>query len=272
MHRIRGYDLTDRQWSKRWCDYFEVDRAWLPPVLDGGTTIGTVRSAVAAELGVPAGVPVKLGTADTSCAMLAAGMTANDLLHVVGTTQVLAVLTERPRPSERVLTRLLGVGPAFVQVAHNPVGGVALDWMRRLCFRDQSDQEFYERTIPAASERLTRVLLDPPYLGGDRLEIEAHRAGFRELTLAADRLDLLAAVLQAMIRWHGEELQALGVELTGRRIVLTGGGAEVVRRLLPDYAAAKVEIIEEGLAVRRCATVRRNVGTSCQLVPPPHSA
>jgi xylulokinase len=240
--------MTDRQWSKDWCDYFEVDQAWLPSVVEGGTTIGTMRSGAAAELGVPAGVPVKLGAADTSCAMLAAGMTTADLLHVVGTTQVLAVLTDHPHPSERLLTRQVGVGPGFVQVTHNPVGGVALDWMRQLCFRDQGDREFYEHTIAAASpsQRSTRVLLDPPYLGGDRLELEAHRAAFRDLTLAADRMDLLAAVLQAMIRCHRTAVQALGVELKGRRIIVTGGGAEIVHRLLPEYAGAKVEMLEEG--------------------------
>lgn len=238
--------MTDRQWSQRWCDYFEVDRDWLPPVLDGSATVGTLRSGPAAELGVTAGIPLKLGTADTSCAMLAAAMKPGDLLHSVGTTQVLAVLTDRPRPSPRKLTRLFGVGTGYVQVAHNPVGGAALDWMRQLCFRDQTDKEFYEQTLPAARQHKTRVLLDPPFLGGDRLEIEAHRAAFRDLTLAADRMDLLAAVLEAMVQRERETMQALGVEAVGRRVILTGGGAEVVHRLMPEYASAKVEMLEEG--------------------------
>src|SRR5690242_20654175 len=52
--------LTDQAWSHSWCEFFEVELSWLPPVVDGRATIGTLRSAVAAELGVPAGVPVKL--------------------------------------------------------------------------------------------------------------------------------------------------------------------------------------------------------------------
>ena len=176
--------MTDHQWSARWCDYFEADRAWLPAVVDGTTTVGTVRSAAAAELGVTAGIPLKLGLGDTSSAMLAAGLTPDDLMHTTGTTQVLAALVQSPTPSPRLVTRLFGTGNLYLQAAHNPVGGVALDWLRNLCFREQSEAEFYERTVPAASHRTTRVLLDPPFLGGDRLEIEAHRAAFRELTLA----------------------------------------------------------------------------------------
>lgn len=238
--------LTGQAWSPRWCEYFEVDREWLPPVICGSTTLGSLRAAVAAELGVPAGIPVKLGTADTSCAMLAAGMTLGDLLHVVGTTQVLAALTSDPQPSPSRLTRQLGVGDEFIHVAHNPVGGVALEWIRSLCFRDQPEQEFYEHTIWEAQRRQTRVTLDPPFLGGDRLEIEAHRAAFRDLTLASDRLDLLAALLEAMVRKHREALAALALTEQPRRIFLTGGGAAVVRKLIPEYASATIELQEEG--------------------------
>ena len=238
--------LTDQRWSPRWCEYFEVEPAWLPPVVCGSTTLGALRSAAAAELGVPAGIPVKLGTADTSSAMLAAGMGPGDLLHTVGTTQVVAALTDSPRPDPRRLTRPLGVGRAFLHVTHNPVGGAALGWLRELCFRDQGEQEFYERTVPAAEKHLTRVTLDPPFLGGDRLEIEAHRAAFRDLTLATDRLELLAAVLEAMRQQHRKALAALGMGEQFRRVILTGGGAEVVRRLIPEYAGAAVQVLEEG--------------------------
>src|SRR5262249_34239419 len=32
--------LTDQKWSSRWCDYFEVESEWLPPVVCGSTTVG----------------------------------------------------------------------------------------------------------------------------------------------------------------------------------------------------------------------------------------
>lgn len=238
--------LTDQAWSKRWCDYFEVDSEWLPPVLDGAATVGTLRSQAAAELGVPGGIPVKIGTADTSCAMLAADMMPGDLLHEVGTTQVLAALTDKPAPSPQRLTRLFGVGKSFVHVTHNPVGGVALDWMHRLCFREQSAAEFFEQTVPQALNRSTRVSLDPPFLGGDRLEIEAHRAAFRDLELTSDRLDLLAGVLQAMVRRHQQAVEALGQGCSFRRIFLTGRGAELIHKLIPEYQSANVHMLEEG--------------------------
>lgn len=237
--------MTDRKWSERWCRHFEVEPEWLPAVRDGRTTIGALRSAVAAELGVPPGLPVQLGAADTTCAMLAADMKPGDLLHLAGTTQVLATLCDRPVPSPSRLTRLFGVGDRYLQVVHNPVGGVALDWLHRLCFRDQSAREFFEQTVPQALTHTTQVTLDPPYLGGDRLEIEAHRAAFRDLTLASDRLDLLSAVLDAMRRKHREALAELGGSQSFSRVFLAGGAEEVVQRLLPEYTASAVTLLAD---------------------------
>jgi xylulokinase len=249
--------MIDQKWSRRWLDYFDVEESWLPPVRPGDAVLGTLRAEAAAELGVPAGLPVKLGTADTSSAMLAAGMTRGDLLHEVGTTQVLSVLTDRPQPSAARLTRLLGVGNSFVHVTHNPVGGAALAWIHGLCFAEQSEKEFFERTLPAALNHATRVTLDPPFLGGDRLEIEAHRAAFRDLELTTKREDLLAATLQAMVRRHHAAVAALGVGDNFERIFLTGGGAEVIHQLLPPYRSAKVHMLEEG-SLRGVARLWRN--------------
>lgn len=237
--------LTDRQWSDRWCEYSEVEKDWLPPVLSASATVGTLRAEVAADLGVPAGVPVKLGADEICSAALAAGMEVGDLVHLAGKTQLMAVLTDKPAAAPPRVTRLLGFGDAFVQVAHNPVGANALEWLRALCFHDQTEKEFYEATIPAALDRQTRVTLDPPFLAGAPLEIEACRASFRDLELTTDRLDLLAALLQAMIRRHREALAALGKGGALRRIFLSGDGSGVLRRLLPGYQDADIHTLDE---------------------------
>ena len=55
-------------------------------------------------------------------------------------------------------------------------------------------------------------------------------------------MDLLAAVLQAMRREHQKALAALDVGDKLGRIFLTGGGADLVRRLLPEYSGQAVEL------------------------------
>lgn len=244
--------LTDRAWSPRWCEYFGVDPTWLPRVVCGTTTLGSLRPEMASQWGLPAGIPVKLGTADTSSAMLACGLKPNELLHVVGTTQVLGVIVDQPRPDPRRLTRLLGVGDSYVYVAHNPVGGVALDWFHQLCFQEQPAETFFNQTVPEAiatlrSEKASlRARLDPPFLGGDRLEIEARTAAFTQLTLTTSREDLLLALLSEMSTQHEKALGYLGLSGSVNRVVLTGGGAPVVQQLIPAYQQVPLETLEEG--------------------------
>lgn len=233
------------RWSSQWCEFFRVEPEWLPPVLSGGETLGPLRAAVATELGVPAGIPVKLGTAAVTSTLLGAGARVGNMLHVAGTVDLLAALVPLPRPAPRRFTHRLGVGDGFVYLTHNPIGSAALDWLRTLCFPDQAADEFAGQSVPAALRRATRVTLDPPFLGGDPLEIEAHRAAFRDLTVGTDRLDLLAAVLGAMRRQHDEALKNLDLERPPSRVYLAGGDAGTLRQLYPAYAEAEIQLVPD---------------------------
>jgi xylulokinase len=244
--------LADQHWSGRWCEYFGVEENWLPPVVPGNATVGGLRAEVAAQWGLPHGIPVKLGTADTSCGMIAADIQLGDMYHSVGTTQVLAALTDEPMPAINRLTRHFGVGTHFVQVAHNPVGGVALTWLRQLCFSELTEAEFFSNVLPQALQRNSAVRLDPPFLGGDRLQIEECRAAWIGLTLDTDRIDLVSAVLQAMRQGHDDAQQSLGLDRPFRRVVIAGGGADLVRRLIAKYDGADVKVVHDG-AVRGAA-------------------
>lgn len=246
-----------KSWSANWCEYFGIELRWLPKVVCGSTTLGGLRREIASAWKLPAGIPVKLGTADTSSAMLAAGMKTGDLLHVVGTTQVLAAFADPPTPHMRRLCRPLGVGDAFIHVTHNPVGGEALSWLFSLCFdsplfdeqeRAEAKRHFFETVVKEqALHHETEVVLDPPFLGGDRLEIADKSAAFRNLKLATGKLDLVAAVLAGMRRGHAEAHVNLGLGSTWRRIFLTGGGADVVERLqLQEFAGAELHTLKEG--------------------------
>ena len=98
-----------------------------------------------------------------------------------------AVLTDAPKPSPHCLTFRLGVGPRFVRVAFNPLGERAVEWLRKLCFRELTEQEFFGKVVPEARQRSTRVSLDPPFLATDCLAIEASRASSRPTSVRVAR-------------------------------------------------------------------------------------
>jgi sugar (pentulose or hexulose) kinase len=199
---------------------------------------------VAAEIGVPPGIPVKVGAADIVSIMLALNMKPGDLLHLEGNTQLLVVLANAPRPDSRRFTRQFSSGEKFVYVTYNPLGNAALDWIKRLCFREQSEEEFFTRTIAEAQARSTRVQFDPPFLAGDPLEIEARRASIRDLELTSDRLDVLAGFLSALSRRHQEALTALDHIGPLGHVFWTGPGVQRIKPLL--YPKAEVQEFDNG--------------------------
>lgn len=237
--------ITDRQWSDRGCDFFNVEPRWLPPIVSGSTTLGPLRPEVAVELGVPPGIAVKLGADELTSALLAANLQPGELFIASGPTQVLVTLAPTPQPDPRRMTFALGVGEKFVHATHNPVSPAALDWLHQLCFRDQSRDEYLSGMLTKALQRPTRVTLAPPHLGGDPLELDARRAAFRDLTLATDRLDLLAAVVAEMRRQHDKALEALGQGTDYRRVVLCGEGAELIQRILCNDGAKHIDKFEQ---------------------------
>jgi sugar (pentulose or hexulose) kinase len=232
--------LTDRQWSPRWCEYFEVERAWLPPVVAGDTTVGHLQCEAASDLGLPPGLPVKLGTDEIASVALAANLAPGDLLDMAGPgSNLLVARADRPWPDRDRWTRLLGVGDAMLYVSEDPTPLRALDWVRQLCFREQSESTFWQESLAEAQKRSTRVALEPAYLCDDAWEIETHRAAFRDLTLKSDRIDLLAAALRAICTQYARARSNVGIDGTPRRLFLVDQDVELFERLVPDCTQSK---------------------------------
>jgi sugar (pentulose or hexulose) kinase len=252
--------LTDRQWSPRWCEYFEIKQEWLPPVASADTTVGYLQPAVAAELGVPSGVPVKLGTDDIGTAALAAGMRSGDLLDIGGAgADLLVALADKPASDLERRTRLLGVDDTFLYVSDDPAGPRALEWIRGVAFQDQSLEQFTRQTIATAMNRRTPVTLEPANLCGDDLEIELHRASLRNLTIATDRIDLLAAVLNSVRDQHLRARANVGIREKSGRLFFADDTLQDFRIHLPGYAQSDVVDLQDA-ALRGIARLFAAIG------------
>ena len=120
-----------------------------------------------------------VGLIDTSAAMLLAGARPGQLLNVCGSTDVLALCTDQPRPHERLLTRALGVGKSrWVSVSTLAAAGSALLWARQQLFADLPPARFrtlLRRLAARGAGGLDGLSFDP-YLAGERTSIEQRRA------------------------------------------------------------------------------------------------
>src|ERR1700761_2713017 len=78
------FDLGRGQWAESLIAKLGLPRDKLPPVRPPAAVAGRLLPGPAAELGLPPGIPVATGAADTAAALLAAGLGPGDALLELG--------------------------------------------------------------------------------------------------------------------------------------------------------------------------------------------
>lgn len=233
--------LDQSGWSEELCGAVGARPSQLPEVREADRVGGCVTRGAARALGLTEGLPVTTGIIDTSAAMLLTGAKPGQLLNVCGSTDVLGLCTDRPRPHEKVLTRALGVGERWMSVCTIAAAASAIYWVKRELFREWTDAQFVRevrklglRRDNRPRQRTRRSFLPEgtisfePYLAGERASIEQRRGAFTGLTLATTRRDMLAAVIESLVRASAERLSLLDTGETKilRNVVVSGGAQD----------------------------------------------
>src|SRR3954454_1965389 len=192
-------DVRARDWSSEILDALEIPREWMPRVHEGPEVSGTLRDAVAAELGLPAGLPVAAGGGDNAAAAVGVGVVREGALSSsIGTSAVLFAHRDAfaPDPSGRVHAFCHAVPGAWHLMSVTLSAGGSLSW-----WRDLAGGEFGALVGEAeAGEAGAEGLLFLPYLTGERpphLDPEA-RGGFVGLTIRHGRGHLTRAVMEGV--------------------------------------------------------------------------
>jgi xylulokinase len=232
------YDTAGQSgWVDELLDAIGAAKSQLPEVKEADEVGGRLTRQAAARLGLPGGIPMTVGMVDTSSAMLLAGTDPGQLLNVCGSTDVLALCTDRPRPHERLLTRALGVGKRWMSVITIAAAASSIYWVKREFFADWSIPQFQKEVRRLGLRPRSRRRQKPappagdvgfePYLAGDRASIEQRRAAFTGLTLATTREQMLEAVIGSLVRASAERLSVLRTnDVPIRRSVVVSGGSE----------------------------------------------
>ncbi len=213
-------------WSEELCGELGIERAKLPRIVSSDAVVGTLTGGAAGLTGLRSGIPVVMGSNDTSHAALGAGAVENgSILNVSGSNEIITITTDRPIPHEKVYLRTHAVRGRWLVLAIT-VGGGALEWFRREFYRDIDKNNFYERYLPGfVTEKFRKTdVRFAPYLAGDRHSISQKKAAFRGITLESTREDLLAALLTGIFEPIHLVLDIYGKQVSLRReVVLTGG-------------------------------------------------
>jgi xylulokinase len=249
--------LTLKGWNDELCDAAGVSPKVLPDVIESSAVAGNVTAAAAQAFGLREGTPVLAGCMDTSAALLLIDTKPGQLLNVVGSTDVLALCVDKPKPHERLLTRAVGVGRRWMSVSTLAAAGSSLAWVKDQLFADL-DLDAYRAlmqslTRPTSPREVSRayghdrggagdhVVKFEPYLAGERVSIEQRQGAFTGLTLSTTRQEMLRAVIESLAVASAARLELIAATnastTIARKVMLTGGVqaglAEVMHRDWP---------------------------------------
>jgi xylulokinase len=230
------YDLDRGAWAVGVAEALGLRTDLLPPLRESAEVAGTLRPDAAEALGLPAALPVAVGSSDTAASLLAATQlaftgSADWGLLTLGTGGQWIVPTSSVRAEAGTnLFRAVGGGTFRLAGAQNV--GVTLDWVRRVL--GASWEELYA-TAARPWRPGSPVFL--PYLAGERWDDRDTGGAWTGLTLAHQRDDLMRAALEGvafLLRRQLDDLRAAGSAPS--RVMLAGGGSRdpAWRQLLAD--------------------------------------
>jgi xylulokinase len=231
------YDLARGGWSAAVAEALGLRTDLLPPLRQPAEIAGRLQRAAAEHLGLPAGLPVAAGAADTAASLAAAALPGADWgLLTVGTGgQWIAPVAAGPDGAAagsgarladpRGQTNLFcsADGGTYRLAAAQNVG-IALDWVTGILRAEW--KELYE-TAAAPWRASTPVFL--PLLAGERWDDAAAAPGgaWEGLSLAHNREDLMRAAVEGvafLLRAKLEDLRAVGCHPA--KAVFAGGGSQ----------------------------------------------
>jgi len=204
-----------------------VDLAKFAPAYPSAHPIGRVGASVAAETGLPAGLPVVAGGGDFLVSLLGSGVTGPGVgSDITGTSTLISVWSEKPVIHD-IVSNLAGTSGGWVPFTIMDAGGDSMRWARRLLNNPDTDFDLIN-AMAAATPAGAEGLVFLPYLTGERLGGAANaRAQFFVISSRHEKGHFYRAFMEGVAfasRRNIELMRSAGTQFD--RIVATGGGAK----------------------------------------------
>jgi xylulokinase len=243
-------DNRSCEWSPAWLERLGIAAERLPRIVRADATAGALTSAAAADLGLPAGLPVSGGVGDVNGAALGAGNAADGAYHLcIGTSLWLGAHSPRRRVDvfTGIATLCAAQAGRYLLVAAQENGGAAASWAASTFGFDsvQALDEAARRTVPGADTPLFA-----PWVFGERVPLQD--AGLRPaLSGASARTshgDVAYAVLAGVAlnaRWALAEAERCQPSSIAEIRVLGGAASDAWTRVLADMLQRPLSVLSE---------------------------
>ena len=201
--RTYAFNLTTRRWDAAWLQQFDVPADLFPPVLPGGTPVGTVADGSLEEGDLLRGVPVAVVGHDHICAALGAGTTLpGRVFDSMGTAEALVGTIHGQALGERAYRSGLtfGVMPfhsGLYWIGGCSASGGSLEWLSHMLNDPPLSYEQIE-ALQNSMDSAPGEIIYLPHLAGSGAPYHnpTARGAFIGLSARHTRIDLLKAVLE----------------------------------------------------------------------------
>jgi xylulokinase len=259
--------LRARRWSDEILDVLEIPQSSLPQVHESLEIAGGLRPSLAAELGLPPGLPVAAGASEMAAAAFSTGIVAGGLVRCsIDTRGVLdAYLTDSVIDPGGLLQTACDPAPHRYQLAGMiPSAGGSLRWWRDVVGWRLGYEEFCSQAESAAVG--AGGLFFKPHADGEGSPLPGGIApgAFAGLRAHHAQADLTRAVMEGVVfslRERLDAMRALGIE--PRQVRATGGGARsrLWRQMQADIFAVPVAAMASAPSPAVVAALLASVAT-----------
>lgn len=276
-------DVAARDWSDSMLAATRLSRDNMPRLVEGSDPGGSLRAAVAAEWGVPAGVPVAGGAGDNAAAAAGIGaVTPGSGFVTLGSSGALLVSSAAfsPNPEQAMHAFCHCLPETWYQMGAILSAASCLKWVTALT--GATDEASLLEEVEAAGDRAGGLVF-LPYLSGERTPHNDPNAMgvFFGLTHDVDRAALARAVLEGVAFALADGQDALlnaGARIDAVSVV--GGGARsrywgrilasVLGRTLRYHARGAVGPAFGATRLARLAVTGENPSVVCVPAPVSH--
>lgn len=217
------------RWSPELVALWQTPPALLPPIVPSAQKLGVVTADVARITGIPAGVPVALGAADTAAAAFAMQLhESGQVFESVGTSGVITFCMDQADFEPGFLNRHhVYPGRWLAHGAMSTLGG-SFGWLQSKIWPEVRSLAELER-LAQDSLPGSNGLIFLPYLAGERSPIwdSEASAAWIGLRLSHTRADMIRAVFEGTA-FGLRQIMELAEQKWGcrpQRMVGVGGGS-----------------------------------------------
>ncbi|MDH4212948.1 MAG: FGGY family carbohydrate kinase [Candidatus Thorarchaeota archaeon] len=154
-------DIRTSEWSDEVADAVGIDTDILPEIQETGTVVGEVTAEAHKACGLPKGLPIAQGGADTHCALLASNTLPGEIVVVAGSTAPVMMIIDDLYcdPTQKIWTGCHMIPGQWVLESNATLTGAYLEWVVRLLCERANEPENCKR---ATLNNLDEILEDIP--------------------------------------------------------------------------------------------------------------